>query len=314
MGFTAPSAGVASCLELDFSPLELSGSVLDLLTPSRGSSWQRCPMFLLMHRVHGRSCPGAWSVQTQEPGQRPDLQGHRSYADDWGLADWFKCLGSAEQNLSEIGRACGSPNVCSICTLERAIRVSKGTDTIEGAQHGGLTMIDLSTLLWSFRRDVGAGCRRAPVVGWGRALGCRGSVCDAAMVRALGCCRGGRSGAIGGLCLVGHQRRCCTCSGAGMWPRQHTGSAEMALGRGRREKQVRQGRAAAGHVGRWHSAFCSGKGWRVERCFIGTRVLRLEFVAPQGRALAEVSTSPCLHRAVTSIAPSYVGRSFLLRC
>jgi len=49
------SDGATSCFEDSSSPLVLSGSVLLFLIGSRGSSWQRCPIFRLIHRVHGRS-------------------------------------------------------------------------------------------------------------------------------------------------------------------------------------------------------------------------------------------------------------------
>jgi hypothetical protein len=54
----AGSEGNASRLLASASPVALSGSVLDLLTLSRGSSWHRCPMLRLMQRAQGRSCAG----------------------------------------------------------------------------------------------------------------------------------------------------------------------------------------------------------------------------------------------------------------
>lgn len=53
--FMAASGADAPFLGASASPVAFSQSDLDFLTPSRGSSWQRCPIFLLTQRVHGRS-------------------------------------------------------------------------------------------------------------------------------------------------------------------------------------------------------------------------------------------------------------------
>jgi hypothetical protein len=55
MALTFASEDVTSWLEPFLSTLVFSGLDFDFLSPSRGSSWQRCPIFRLIHRVHGRS-------------------------------------------------------------------------------------------------------------------------------------------------------------------------------------------------------------------------------------------------------------------
>lgn len=49
------------------------------------------------------------------------------------------------------GDGCGSPNVCSICTLCGGAQVSRDVKAFEVVQHETLTMIDLSAFLWGFR-------------------------------------------------------------------------------------------------------------------------------------------------------------------
>ena len=46
---------------------------------SRGSSWHRCPMSRLIHRVHGRSCMESAGCPSARNGTGK-LPGHKSYA------------------------------------------------------------------------------------------------------------------------------------------------------------------------------------------------------------------------------------------
>ena len=66
---------------------------------------------------------------------------------DVGLANTLKCLICNIMPCIGQGDGCGSPNVCSICMLERGSRVSRAAGRIGATRHEGLTMIDLSTLL-----------------------------------------------------------------------------------------------------------------------------------------------------------------------
>jgi len=190
-----------------------------------------------------------------------------SYADRNEVSRCCQCLeGNELEWIGGLERACSSPNVCSICTLEGTPRVSRTIDTIEGARQDGLTMIDLSTLLRSFRRVVGAGGGRSLVLGRGAAFGRFGSAGVCPLISARGRRGTGSSRAIEFACLFRHQRRSCGLVSeldarlgslqAGM--RSTTGLSRVAA----RKKQAAM--AARRHVPRWHSVGLQRTGtvWR----------------------------------------------------
>jgi hypothetical protein len=101
------------------------------------------------------------------------------------------------------------------------------------------------------------------------------------MVRAYGCRRAGRSGAIGVVCLVGHQRRRCTCCSALGGALGSAGFCQRWRADGHTRKSKRNRAAASA---RWAVAqeLCGSGCWMVERCFSSTRLTRFE----DGRRLA----------------------------
>lgn len=156
------SGALAPFLEASGSPGTCSGSDFDFFTPSRGSSWQRCPIFLLTQRVHGRSYAVEPLISSLLPNKLPvHSPGRTSCAEVNLVSDALRLfLGQPLQSIESQGRHLGLPNVCSICTLEAGMSSQQGCRVYRSAQHAWHTMIDLSALLctlgWRLRI---VGCR-----------------------------------------------------------------------------------------------------------------------------------------------------------
>lgn len=90
-------------------------------------------------------------------GSRRSLQGRKSYAVREQSQHAVYSLSSANvmclkcSALESRGQSCGSPNVCSRCTLSDAPRVSTLTSICQYAQSRILTMIDLPAFLGTSR-------------------------------------------------------------------------------------------------------------------------------------------------------------------
>jgi hypothetical protein len=140
-----------------------SDSDLDCFTPSRGSSWQRWPIFLLTQRVHGRSYAVEHLISVRPRSKFVVHSPGRTSCAEVGLvSDCLQIfLGQPFQSIEFQARRLGLPNVCSICTLEVKLSSQQGCRAYRSAQHAWHTMIDLSTLLCTFCWRFGFLSRRA---------------------------------------------------------------------------------------------------------------------------------------------------------